>query len=70
MKKDSAKFKAHLRRIAAIGGKTTGKSKKRGSKKYYSEIAKRRWAREGAKSRAGGKAGKGSVADISGTASA
>lgn len=46
MKKDSAKFKTHLRRIGAKGGKAGGEVKVRGSKEYYSKIAKARWARE------------------------
>ena len=34
----------YLARIGAKGGKTTGKSKRRGGKAYYSRIAKKGWA--------------------------
>jgi hypothetical protein len=33
----------YLARIGAKGGKTTGKSKRRGGKAYYARIAKKGW---------------------------
>jgi hypothetical protein len=36
-------IKRYLARIGAKGGKTTGESKRRGGKEFYSRLAKKGW---------------------------